>query len=52
MMIIFSEKRKERNEFKRHFKDLNISSFVKAAHELGGGYKISINTAPLFDKSR
>lgn len=33
-------------------KDLNISGFVKVSHELGGGYKITINTAPLFDKSR
>lgn len=51
-MIIFSKNSKKRNEFKRHFKDLNISIFVKASHELGGGYKITINTAALFDKSR
>lgn len=35
------------------FRDLNIASFVTAFNELeGGGYEITINTGPLFDKSR
>lgn len=52
MMIIFSKKSKQRNDFKRHFEGLNIASFVKSSLELGGGYKITINTSPLFDKSK